>query len=249
METLLNKYGYQITLRALAIGMVVLTGPLIPFFKGRLPPSQRSALARTNWSFLKTTNFWVYFGASVAQGLGFFFPSLYLPSYATSLGLSPKVGALLVALMSVSQVLGQFTFGFLSDGRVPVSVLAFSSVATAALVSLTLWGLARSLTPLIFFSLVYGFFAYGFAALRVRMGSAVSSDPSTALATFSIFVFSQGFGSVLAGPISAGLLVNDTNVKGYGLTRYKEIVIFTGACMILSVVCIAGRYVIKLQRL
>ena len=41
LEAMLNKYGYQITLRAIAVGLVVLTGPLIPLLKGRLPSSGR----------------------------------------------------------------------------------------------------------------------------------------------------------------------------------------------------------------
>ncbi|KAJ5950285.1 uncharacterized protein N7479_008698 [Penicillium vulpinum] len=120
MEKLLNKYGYRTTLRAVAVALFVLTGPLIPFLKGRLPVSRytATATARSDWSFLRSPLFWVYSGSNVVQGLGYFFPSLYLPSYARSMGMSSTKGALLLALMSVSQVAGQFTFGLLSDRKV-----------------------------------------------------------------------------------------------------------------------------------
>jgi cyanate permease len=162
VEALLNKYGYKTTLRAMAISGVLLTGPLIPIFKGRLPPAEESAMARTDWTFLKKPLFWTYCASNVAQGLGFYFPALLLPSYSTSIGLAATQGALLLALMSVAQVAGQFIFGFLSDGRLALNLLILLSTSVTAIASLTLWGLARSLAPLVVFSLVYGFFGYGY---------------------------------------------------------------------------------------
>jgi MFS family permease len=238
VEALLNKYGYQITLRVITVAMAILTGPLIPFFKGRLPPSQQGAIARTDWSFIRKPLFWMYCMSNLAQGLGFYFPSLYLPSFASAIGLSPKSGALLVALMSISQVVGQFSFGYLSDGRLPLNLLAFISTIVAAIASFTLWGLARSLAPLIMFSLVYGVFGYGYAPMRARMGTAVSGDPSASLAVFSIFCFGQGVGNVLAGALGARLLSQTTNINSYGAMKYKALVIFTGGCILLSAVSI-----------
>lgn len=240
---MLNKYGYKTTLRAVAIALAVLTGPLIPFFKGRLPSSQQTAAESTDWSFVKKPLFWVYCASNVAQGFGFFFPALYLPSYATSVGLNSTQGALLLALVSLAQVFGQFTFGFLSDGRLPLNVLAVASTVVAAVATLALWGLAHSLAPLIVFSLIYGFFGYGFAALRSRLGTAVTGEPTAALAIFSIFCCGQGVGNVLAGPISAALLSRALNPYSYGAAKYRMVVIFSGACMLLSALSICSLYV------
>lgn len=248
VEALLNKYGYKATLRAIAVAMAVLTGPLLPFFKGRLPPSEASVMAKTNWSFIRKPLFWVYCSSNVAQGLGFYIPGLYLPSYASSIGLSATKGALLVAIMSVAQVLGQFTFGFLSDGRIPVNVLILTSSAMAAVASFTLWGLAHSLAPLIFFALVYGFFGYGYLSMRVRMGTAITKEPTAALALFAVFCFGQGIGNVLAAPISSGLLSKMMDKAEYGASRYKSVVIFTGCSMALSAISI-GSWYLKLSRL
>ena len=248
VEVLLSKYGYKITLRAIAVSMIVLTRPLLPFFKGRLPPSGQSVIARTDWSFLKKSLFWVYCTSNVAQGLGFYFPSLYLPSYATSIGLSATKGALLLALMSVAQVLGQFTFGFLSDGHIPINLLILSSSAMAAIASLTLWRFAHSLAPLIFFALVYGFFGYGYLSMRVRMGTAITGEPTVALATFAVFCFGQGLGNVLAGPISSGVLLKTADRAEYGASRNKAVVIFTGCSMVVSTISI-GSWYLRLSRM
>jgi len=71
------------------------------------------------------------------------------------------------------------------------------------------------------------------------MGSAVSDDPSAAVATYSILVFLQGVGNVLVGPISAGLLTSKVSFDSYGISMYKALVIFTGSCMSMSALVIA----------
>jgi MFS family permease len=242
IDALLNKYGYKITLRAVSVAMIILTGPLLPLFKGRLPAAEQSVVAKGDWRFLKEPLFWVYCASNAAQGLGFYLPQLHLPSYATSIGLTATKGALLVALMSIAQVLGQFTFGFLSDGKIPLNLLILLSATITAVASLALWGLARSLVTLIFFALIYGFFGYGYLSMRVRMVTAVTGEPTAALAMFSLFCFGQGVGNVLAGPISGGLLLGTVNSADYGASKYKAIVIFTGSTMVASAVCVASWY-------
>jgi predicted MFS family arabinose efflux permease len=231
---MLDKYGYPTTLRAIAVGLAILTGPLIPSLKGRLPPTSQNAVGKTDWKFLKTPLFWFYSASNFIQGLGYFFPSLYLPSYATSIGLSATQGALLLALLSVSQVLGQFSFGYLSDRRLPLNVLLVTSTVVSAVASLALWRFARSLAPLVVFSLFYGFFGAGYVAMWARMGTAVSKEPTAALAIFSWFCFGKGVGNVSAGPISASLMSYYRLIGNDDETRYKAVIMFTGACMLFS---------------
>jgi hypothetical protein len=75
-----EKYGYLATLRATATALFALTGPLIPLLKGRLPPTGQDALSGTDWAFFMRPLFWIYTVPNVIQGLGYFFPSLCLPS-------------------------------------------------------------------------------------------------------------------------------------------------------------------------
>lgn len=244
IQLLLDKYGYKSTLRAVAVAMVVLTGPLIPMIRGRLPPAMQAGAppTRTDWSFVRKPLFVVYCAANAAQGLGFFFPSLFLPEYAASIGLSGSQGALLLALMNLGQVLGQWTFGILSD-RMSLNPLLVLSTTVAAIASFTSWGLAHDLAPLVVFALIFGFFAYGFCSMRARMGTAVSEEPTAALATFGVFVCCQGIGNVLAGPISVALLDGTVKREGYAIARYRPMVVFTGGCMVLSAVSIGSWYI------
>ncbi|TIA24328.1 MFS general substrate transporter [Aureobasidium pullulans] len=158
------------------------------------------------------------------------------------------MGATLIALMNVSSVLGQFTYGYLSDGRFPLNALLLSTMLVSTIVALTLWGLAKSLATLVVFAIIYGFFAYAYLAMRVRMGTAVAAEQSDSMTMFCLFSFAQGIGNVLAGPISSALLISDTNDHDYGYTRYKALVIFTGATMSASAVFIALSYLAPSKR-
>lgn len=248
LQALLRRYGYPTTLRAIAVTLFVATGPLIPMLRGRLPPTEAGgSLGRTDWSFIKRPLFWIYSLSNIVQGLGYFFPSLYLPSYATSLGLSPVMGALLLTLMSISQVLGQSTFGYLSD-RVPLNLLITVSLLVSSTATFALWGISRSFAPLLVFAMLFGFFGAGYTPLWARMVSSVSDGQSAALAMFSLFCFGKGVGNILAGPISAGLILPTVSVNDYGALKYKSVVIFAGTCMLVSAMSISTWYMQRVRQ-
>jgi predicted MFS family arabinose efflux permease len=247
LQALLRRFGHRTTLRAVAVTLVVLTGPLIPLLKGRVgqqqQQQQQNVSPRTDWSFLKKPLFWTYSMSNLLMGMGFFFPSIYLPSYASSIGLGVTKGALLLALMSISQVAGQFTFGYLSDKKLSLNSLIAMCSIVAAIATLSAWGLARSLLPLIFFVLLYGFFGAGYTAMWARMVTAVSEEPSASQAMFGLFCCGKGIGNILAGPIGAGLLRWSGDIGGYGHGMYKAVVIFAGVCLLLSAGSLSTIYI------
>lgn len=238
---LLEKYGYRTTLRACAVAMAVLTTPLIPLFRSRLPASEQAVLAKTDWAFMRNPLFWIYGVTILVQGLGFFFPVVFLPSYASSIGMSSFQGALLLALMSITQVLGQFACGFLSDKHLPVSLLAIVCCITTSAASFTLWALGKSMVHLVLFSIIYGFFGFGFGTMRVAMGRAVSDDASTVFSIYAIFVFLQGVGNILVGPLSTSLMSSEVAMRGrYGAGKYEGVIILTGTTSLLAALIMAS---------
>ena len=243
VERLLSKYGYPTTLRAIAVAIFICTGPLIPLLRGRLPETQAgSSVGRIDWTFMKKPLFWIYNLSNLMYGLGYFFPSLFLPSYATALGLVGWQGALLLTVMSVSQVLGQFTFGYLSDGKVKLNYLITSSMLASSIVTFACWGIARSFGLLLVFAIIFGFFGAGYTAMWARMVTAVTEEPSSSLVAFSVFCFGKGVGNILAGPISGQLIVPVVHVPSYGVVKFSTLVIFTGVTMALSAVCVGVWY-------
>ncbi|KAF1987367.1 MFS transporter, MCP family, solute carrier family 16, member 10, variant [Aulographum hederae CBS 113979] len=233
-EAMLNKYGYPTTLRAVAVGLVILTGPLIPLLKTRTPDSDVSVVARTDWAFLRVRLFWIYTASNFVNGFGYFIPSLYLPSYATSIGLSSTQGALLLAIMSIAQVLGQTTFGYLSDRKLPINILLILSTAMSSIAVFVCWGFAHTFGLLILFSMVYGYFGAGYVAMWARMGTAVSSEPTAAFAAFGLFNLGKGVGNVLTGPISGYLIGDVSNEHRYAAMKFEGTVLFAGTCMLVS---------------
>ncbi|KAK8071277.1 monocarboxylate transporter 2 [Apiospora hydei] len=106
------------------------------------------------------------------------------PHHPSSLGLDNRTaGALLLALMSVSQAVSQFIFGLL-----PVVA---GTIAAG---------------PLVCFAIVYSFFGADFTALWVRMNSAIADDGTAAPGAFSLLNFGKGFWDVLARPVGEVLV-------------------------------------------
>ncbi|KAF2022596.1 MFS general substrate transporter [Setomelanomma holmii] len=233
LQVVLKRFGYRTTLRGVAVLLFSTTGPLIPLLKGRIRHHHNTSL-RTDWSFLEKRLFWTYSASNLLMGLGYFFPSLYVPSNAATVGLGTTMGALLLALMSVAQVASQFTFGYLSDKKISVNTLMAVPLLVAATATFSAWGLARSLLPLIFFVLLYGFFGAGYTAMWARMVTAVSNEPSASQAIFGLFCCGKGVGNILAGPIGAALLRRSNNIGEYGHDMYKAVVMFTGMSLLLS---------------
>ncbi|KIV99376.1 uncharacterized protein PV09_08921 [Verruconis gallopava] len=248
-QALLNRYGYKTTLQATAVAMVILTGPLIAFCKPRLPASEQSTLAHMDWSFSKDVYFWTYTISTTIQGLGLFFPSIFLASYATDIGLNNMMGALLLSVLAVAQFAGQCVFGALSDRQsFSVTVLAMICSVMAAMAAFLLWGFGKSLVMLLFFSIVFGFFGYGFSSMRSAMARRITNDPTTLMALQSILNGSLGWGNILVGPISAKLIHNSKNKGGYGLSKYEDLIYFTGSCMLGSAVVLLLPYFRLLPR-
>ncbi|KAH8587076.1 hypothetical protein B0O99DRAFT_698977 [Bisporella sp. PMI_857] len=169
----------QSTLRIITVGLFVLTGPLVPLLKRRLPPSERAAIGKTNLKALQKPLFWVYCTRNVAQGPGYLFPSLYPPSMQQPLGLLPlktlsssSFSAPLNSSVNLASGISP-SIVYPSNHRVLLNLLILISTLVSGLATPVLWGLAKPLAALVMFALVYGFFRAWYKAIWARIGSAV----------------------------------------------------------------------------
>ncbi|KAL8871379.1 MAG: hypothetical protein Q9174_002772 [Haloplaca sp. 1 TL-2023] len=231
LELLLNKYGPATTLRICALTLAVLCGPVLPLLKNRQPPSDEQKVPAADFSFFKMPLFYCFALAGLSQGSAMYFPIIYLPSYAASLGMTSTVGAALLVICSFAQLLGQLGFGYLSDlrvrrlwidKRVPVEFLVFLSPFVAGISILTFWGMAHSLPMLIVFAMCYGIFGGGFAVLWARMHHTLRKSWPRSTNVLSVRVYEgnwcRNHGSHLLGSPSLRRLserIRHLQVQGY----------------------------------
>lgn len=236
LEVLLSKYGHKTTLRAVAVGIVVSTLPLLPLLKGRLPVAHGGALRALDVSFFKQPLFYFFAFSNLFQGLGYYIPGIYLPTYAASLGLSGTMGALILSLFNLATTFGQLSMGYLSDRTNNALSLVFMSSFMSAVATFLLWGFASSLPMLLAFSVIYGWFAGGFVILWPKFGGILSEDPG---AVYSMMAFGKGIGNILTGPISTPLMRGPVHL-GYGLNRFEPLILYLGSMMLVSSLGIFG---------
>jgi MFS family permease len=236
LEVLLSKYGHKTTLRAVAVGLFIVVLPVLPLLKGRLPVSNQGALRGLDMSFFKQPLFYFFALSNLVQGLGYYIPGLYLPTYASSLGLSGAMGALILSSFNLATTFGQIAMGFLSDRVNNALLLVFMSSFVSALASFLLWGFAESLPTLLVFAIVYGWFAGGFVILWPKFGTILSDDPGP---VYSMMAFGKGIGNILTGPISTPLMAGPIQT-GYGLNKFEPLILYLGSMMLVSSLGILG---------
>jgi MFS family permease len=247
VTALLDRYGFRATLRIWAFTMAILCAPLIYFVKGRLPPPSSTPLPRQpiSYSFVKSRVFVFLQLANILESLGFFLPSIYLPSYAHSIGLSPVASIILLALLNASSVVGAISMGQLCDRMHVTNVITISTVGSTLSVFL-LWGLATNFPLLVVFSITYGIFAGGFSAIWTGMMKEVQKDNTEAkLGTLmGLFSAGRGIGAVLSGPLSGLLLGSFLEGKlkfGYGAGDYGALILFTGISAFLGMISVGAK--------
>lgn len=251
LEALLNRYGFRTTLRIWAVALFVLTMPLVYFVKPRLPPSMTAHIKPLDWSFMNTRVFAMYQLGNVIEGMGFFLPGIFLPTYAQDiLGEGYFASAATLLVLNIGSVLGPVTMGTLVD-RLHVTTCILISTIGSVLGVLLLWGLGSNIGILYVFCLAYGLFAGSFttswpgimrhvvkvATERDRAASdgqidgvSVSKyDPLMVIAFLSI---GRGVGNIVSGPLSEALIRGmpwqGQVTGGYG-SGYGVLMVFTGA--------------------
>ncbi|KAL9007161.1 MAG: hypothetical protein Q9188_000095 [Gyalolechia gomerana] len=160
--------------------------------------------------------------------LGYIVLLFSLPSYATSIGLSAKQGAIVGALLNLGQGLGRPCVGIVSDsvGRINI---AFLLTFIAGFFCLVIWIFAKSFGVLAFFALSVGTVAGTFWAAIGPVGAEVvglKELPSALSIVWLVLVLPTTF----AEPIALELRQTTGNI-------YLNSQIFTGFVYIAAALC------------
>lgn len=237
LEWLLSTYGHRTALRGIAVAQMILIAPVLPLLKGRLPASYHTAIQPVDLSFLRHPLFWIFTFSNVCQGLAFYIPPLYLPTYSSAMGMPGTVGALILAANNLASVFGQVSFGHLSDRFNNVYILLFISTFVASLAAFLLWGFANSMAMTLVFAIFYGWFAGAYVVFWPKFGSILSDDPQP---VYTLMAFGKGIGNMVTGPISASLLTRPLSSSGYGLNKFEPVIVFVGSLMLCSSLGLLG---------
>jgi MFS family permease len=223
----LSHFSFRTMLRVWAVVVVVLCAPLLYYVKPRVPISQASSVRRFNLNFVVSRKFLFLELGNIFEGLGYFVPSIYLPTYARSL-----------AVLNGAAVFGCIFIGILVDRYHVTTVLLISSIGAVVSV-LVFWGLATSVPLLLVFSAAYGFFAGSYSSCWTGVIKEVKKDHSAANTgiIFSFLAAGRGIGSIACGPLSEALLKNRAwegeAALGYG-TGYGGLIVYTGVTALLG---------------
>ncbi|KAL8810043.1 MAG: hypothetical protein Q9200_002899 [Gallowayella weberi] len=240
MNWALHKWSASTALRIWAVALLVLTAPLIYFIKPRLPvPADHKATRnqRLDFNFLKQPVFWFMEIGNVAQGIGYFIPTVFLPTFAHSLGLSEIASSSTLSLLNAATVVGGVLIGALSDKYDVINVMVLASCGSVISIFL-IWGFSTSMAPLYVFSIIYGVFGGGFSSCWATMVKRVQKKDSRAEMglVFGAFAAGRGIGCIASGPLTTALLKGGKDWDAgaaYG-TGYGLLIVFTGVTALLG---------------
>lgn len=246
-EWLLTTYGFRVTLRIYALILAIGLTPCLFWVRGRLPITRGNALRPSDLSHLRQVPFWLFLAGAIAQSLGFFFPSLWIASFAQAIDLPVYAGTLGLALCNMSNIFGTILLGSLVD-RYHVSVPIAISTIGQVLAIFVFWGLTTSQGMLYAFALVWGLFGGGFAATwsgyahAMKKGDPAGRSMDTGL-VIALMAAGKGIGAITSGPLSESLLSAgvDFDAKfAYG-TSYGILIVFSGLSALFGGVACMGR--------
>lgn len=187
---------------------------------------------RFDYRFALSPAFIAFQIGNVFQGLGYFIPGIYLPTYAQEQGMGDTAATATIVLLNVMGVFGSICVGILIDRLHVTTVLLVFAVGSAISV-LVLWGLSASQPLLLIFCAVYGFFAGPYTTTWtgvVRDVRKQAPGAETGL-IMGLLCVGRGIGSVASGPLSEALL-SGKHAIGHGLTgygsSYMSLIVFTG---------------------
>lgn len=231
-QALIDRVGLPWTFRILGFCVLGAGVPCALLLKERTRSGDGT---RFDWSLLKDASFLALALAGAVGVFALFVPPFFLPLFASSIGLSPSLGAALVAGFGASTTVGRLLGGWMCD-----RMGAFNALALAALLNsvsmLAIWPVSSSLPPLFVFSIVNGC-ANG--SFFVGLPTAVASlAPGSAAASISLMTSFWTPGYFLGAPL-AGILIDAKGAsESSSIEAYRPAIFYAAGVGIAATVLI-----------
>ncbi|KAG7445645.1 MFS general substrate transporter [Guyanagaster necrorhizus] len=240
LPTLISRYGSAKALRIISIVLTTILIPIVASVKPRLPESRNRAqiMPPRSRDWMSSTTFWVLLAVNTVQGLGYFVPVVWLPTFAHEMNLSSTSSSLAVALLNGASLLSRLSLGYLAD-RLNPWLLALSTLTSTSIATFILWGLlSRNLAGLISFGIAYGVLAGGWSSLWTGLIAPIAKeDPNLVTYLIGYLMLSRGVGNILCTPISSTLAAASQSAVGKVTTgfqvaggRFESMILYVGSC-------------------
>lgn len=231
-EWILSRWSFRTAMRAWSIISFLLISASLVFLKPRTNKRSTTQVSRgLDVRFFKSPAFWILQVGNIFQGLGYFMPILYMPSFAADRGWPTLTGTIAVMLCNVSIVVGATSIGWIVDRYHVTTAIMISCVGTVVAVFI-FWSFAVYRPMLFIFAIMYGVFAGGFPATWAGCGNPVRRRyPVENGMIVALFTAGKGIASVISGPVSGALVASDTwkGQAGYAFgSGYGFMIVFSG---------------------
>jgi MFS transporter, MCT family, solute carrier family 16 (monocarboxylic acid transporters), member 3 len=233
IQALIDVVGIPWTLRMFGFGMLITGLPAAWFVK------ERTASTHVPWIDLrmfKNATFTFLFMAGAIGVFALFVPPFFLPLFAHSIGLSPSVGAGIVAAFQTCAAIGRIGAGVTCDKLGSLNTVLLT-MALNAISMLAIWPISSSLAPLIVFAAINGV-ANG--AFFVAMPTAIASLTSSGLASVAMSMCITGWtvGYLMGSPI-AGILISASGAgQSKSINPYRGAIFYAGGIALASAICV-----------
>lgn len=252
LNTLLSKYGVEITLRIAAAIITAVTllavfcvQPRITHFPqtkksldegssggGKHTPSGVRSVCKDFGQCL-TWVFCTYLISNTYQSTVFYLPGVYLPTYSECLGLPAVTGSALVSLLNAGSVISQLGGGILSDYYSPHLIGLLSNLFGGASV-LVFWGALghHGAAGLFVFSATYGCTAGAWTSLFFSVLRDFITNRELVIVGYGVLSFTRGMGNIAGGPISSALVSSSATGQpqcgGFPTGPFARLIWFVG---------------------
>lgn len=158
-QWLLDKHGYERTLRVLIAPMLALLVPSIVLFRGRYPATAMLAKPAhpqvSKLAALRTPSVMIYLLITLLFGFVVNVPKMFITTFGADLKLDTSDRALALSLHVLCNMLGTYGCGWLSDSVFYEGLIGGCAVSTS-LAHFLIWGFAKTKFGLFMYAIASG---------------------------------------------------------------------------------------------
>ncbi|KAH8655342.1 major facilitator superfamily domain-containing protein [Xylariales sp. PMI_506] len=231
VQLLIDRIGIPWTFRVMALASLASGIPTAQLIKERA-----IAAPSVEMGLFKNLNFSLLFTAGFVGIFSLYIPSFFLPSVATSIGLSSTTAAVIMACYNGFMAMGRLSSGIACDRFGSTKMLLLTMSLNAATM-LGIWSVASTMPILVAFAALNGI-ANG--AFFVTMPTAIGKllGPRAASAGIGMAVTGWSVGDLLGNPIAGFLIAATQADHAASIVPYRAAIFYAGGTAAFSTVLI-----------